>query len=469
MNKHINKLALAVSLAIASTHVSANALSTQMDKAFGALSNTTSPSAYNSARRGVFTGGQVYMKFPTKRVNPVSMTAPRFGAGCGGIDLYGGSFSYINADQMIQTFQAIGANALGYGVKLAVTSACPTCEQIMTSLEKTAQAINALNIDSCKAAEGIVDMAFDKSQEASVENAAKLAGVNTGLFEDAGNAWARVGTETTSASEEIKTKKPDIYNVEMTGNIAWRIFKEHKINDAFDATSDDSFLEILMSMTGTVIMDDPEQANTETTPTPSTIAGYQVTLKDLITGKDIKAYKCDSTDINGCKSPSLVDIADSKKGIEQRFIDAFTKTGGVIESLQNKTEWSAEAKSTISSITIMGKPCLDKVYQGAASGASTETLTKIVEVCAPVVSVEMASALANDYLITARNLVSIAKVSEPLKPTKQAMLDVFNSSLNSYYEEAKSLRDQYKYSDMITTLNTITFNDGQPVQTKVNK
>jgi hypothetical protein len=81
----------------------------------------------------------------------------------------------------------------------------------------------------------------------------------------------------------------------------------------------------------------------------------------------------------------------------------------------------------------------------------------------------MASALANDYLITARNLVSIAKVSEPLKPTKQAMLDVFNSSLNSYYEEAKSLRDQYKYSDMITTLNTITFNDGQPVQTKVNK
>ncbi|NGZ66577.1 hypothetical protein G6Z92_06205 [Vibrio aestuarianus subsp. cardii] len=468
MTKHITTLALAISFALATPHVAANALSNQMDKAFNALSNTTSPSAYNSARRGVFTGGQVYMKFPTKRVNPVSMTAPRFGAGCGGIDLYGGSFSYINADQMIQTFQAIGANALGYGVKLAVTSACPTCEQIMTSLEKTAQAINALNIDSCKAAEGIVDMAAGKAQEASVDNAAKLMGISEGLFEDAGNAWARVGDEPTSPAEEMKNNKPNIYKAEMTGNIAWRIFKEHKINNAFDATNDDKFLEILMSMTGTVIMDDVETSDPETSPTPTEIAGYQVTLKDLITGKDMKVYECNNSNVDECKKPTLVTITDTKNGIEQRFIDAFTKTGGVIDALKNKQEWSDEAKNTISSITIMGKPCLDKVYQGAAHEASTETLTKIVETCAPVVAVEMASAIANDYLITARNLVSIATVSEPLKPAKEAMLKVFDNSLHRYYEEAKALREQYSYSDMITTLDTIKFTDGQKVKTKVN-
>ncbi|WP_369686145.1 hypothetical protein [Photobacterium leiognathi] len=34
----------------------------------------------------------------------------------------------MNANKFIENFQAIGANALGYGVKLAITSACDTCE-----------------------------------------------------------------------------------------------------------------------------------------------------------------------------------------------------------------------------------------------------------------------------------------------------------------------------------------------------
>ena len=94
-----NKLVVLSTLFLLSSYassVNANSLNTQMDNAFNSLSNVTSPGAYNTARRGVFSGGQVYVKFPTKRVNIVSAEAPKITAGCGGIDLYGGSFSFIN-------------------------------------------------------------------------------------------------------------------------------------------------------------------------------------------------------------------------------------------------------------------------------------------------------------------------------------------------------------------------------------
>ncbi len=44
----------------------------------------------------------------------VSMTLPDINAGCGGIDAYLGSFSYINSEQLQRFAKQIMSNAAGY-------------------------------------------------------------------------------------------------------------------------------------------------------------------------------------------------------------------------------------------------------------------------------------------------------------------------------------------------------------------
>ena len=73
----------------------------ELDKMFNDLHNTTRPKAYMTERRGVISGGSIVQRNYIRDLNPITMTAPRIEAGCGGIDLYGGSFSYINKDEFV--------------------------------------------------------------------------------------------------------------------------------------------------------------------------------------------------------------------------------------------------------------------------------------------------------------------------------------------------------------------------------
>lgn len=59
---------------------------------------------------------------PVNAYQVVNLTPPTLRAGCGGIDAYGGSFTFINEEQFRQMLRQIGANALGYAFKLLTPS-----------------------------------------------------------------------------------------------------------------------------------------------------------------------------------------------------------------------------------------------------------------------------------------------------------------------------------------------------------
>ncbi len=458
MMEHKNTLLITVlALSSYSSFATANSLQTQMDNTFNSLSNVTSPGAYNTARRGVFSGGQVYVKFPTKRVNVVSAEAPRINAGCGGIDLYGGSFSFINASQLVDTFKAIGTNAIGYGAKLAITSACPTCEQVMTSLEKTAQALNALNIDSCKAAQGLVNASPLGSQTMTTDNAAKMMGVNTGLFEDVNQAWARANSESTSASNQIKTNNPNEYKEKFTGNLAWRVYKEHNISTVFGG--DDKFLEMLMTMTGTVIVNNPT-SDTDTDPKATPYTGGGIKLAELINGGSIKTLKCDTVDKDGCLNPTFTQTL-TDAGLQARFIDAFTGSDGIINKLQTKAEWSPAAKNLVSSLTVSGSLCLGKITTGTTYRADAEILSNIVEKCAPLASQEIAYGMVRNYIDTAISTIETTFVEPQFENAKLSLLSTLRDSKDTYFKEYQTLTASFDFQDLAVYLDTIKFTDGQ--------
>ena len=67
----------------------------------GGAANVTGPSAYQGQTAGYYSMGNVWTRFPQKSVQPFNLQMPKVSAGCGGIDLFTGSFSFINASEIV--------------------------------------------------------------------------------------------------------------------------------------------------------------------------------------------------------------------------------------------------------------------------------------------------------------------------------------------------------------------------------
>ena len=87
---------------------------------FGTMTNFTAPTAHLGQRRGMITGGSLVARNGIANTNLVSFVPPSFSAGCGGIDLFAGSFSFINFNQFVQLLRNVAGNASGYAFQLAI-------------------------------------------------------------------------------------------------------------------------------------------------------------------------------------------------------------------------------------------------------------------------------------------------------------------------------------------------------------
>src|SRR3989344_8831870 len=89
-------------------------LQQELDGKFGDMTNYTSPGTYETQRRGVISGGSFVNRSRIMQENLIGFVPPSASASCAGVDLYGGSFSFINTDQLVQLLRSIAANARGY-------------------------------------------------------------------------------------------------------------------------------------------------------------------------------------------------------------------------------------------------------------------------------------------------------------------------------------------------------------------
>ena len=460
-------LILPVLALVINFNVNAN-MASQMDSAFNSMVNVTTPKAYNTARRGVISGGGVFIRNETKQVSLASMTAPSMSAGCGGISLHGGSFSFLNADQFVQTFQAIGSNAIGYGVKLALQSTCASCESVMTALEKTAEFMNKLNIDTCQAATGLVDAGVALSSGLTADNKAKAKEMVRGGFSDISEAMSSLNTDGKSATTKMKENDPTGFKEAITKNIAWGTFKQKNVASAY--ASNDTFNQLLMSITGTVIVA-PKGSEPEAGVKTKVFKGHQIKLKDLIadtTSAPVKMYKCDSVDKDGCLEITKIDFKD--KGMIKRIDDALLGANGMIQSLKNDVEWGDSAKRALSFKTLIGSYCTNKIYSVMSNTHDGEPIANTIATqCSARMAVEITYSMVLGFIDSVENALNNYESQKGATnddggfengPALTEMRAVLQESRNAYNVEYAELLNTYPSTSIIMQLEALNLNAG---------
>lgn len=253
-----------------------------MRQSLGSLSNATAPYAGTALDRGIYYGGSYNLRNQITQLQLLSFDARYIAAGCGGIDLYAGSFSYINKEQFNQLLRSVASNAVGYSFSLALNHVCPSCAQTVESLQRKIQQINQHLGNSCALAQGLVNdtiAAFSNSKNNKISLQAHLQGLGD--------------TFTTFSSNQAEIKEQVLHNAQtkdqLYGNVVYKALLK-----AYGKTYDQTYLEQIMSLTGTIVSTPaPNKGNSAGQPDPQTIyAGELISLRGLISGGKVSVYTC---------------------------------------------------------------------------------------------------------------------------------------------------------------------------------
>ncbi len=265
----------------------------------GAAANVTGPTAFDGQAAGYYSGGSLWTRFPTKTINPVNIQLPKASGGCGGIDLFGGSFSFINTDEIVATLKATANNAIGFAFQLAIDSISAQIGGVMKDMSHKIQQMNEFNMSSCQFAQQAVGAIWPKMGGASATICQNI-GRSTGFFSDEAKARHDCQDQSTRTSVTGGSSDPQADLIK-SKNYTWNAL----MGRSATAPSTE-YAEWLMTMVGTIIYIAPQSDSVPGTfkyISPASWDTYTALL-DGTAASPTKIYSCGgSTAADGCLDP----------------------------------------------------------------------------------------------------------------------------------------------------------------------
>ena len=258
----------------------------------GGTINVTPGTAFAGQSAGYYTGGNIRARFPSRNTAIFTATPPGFAGGCGGIDIFAGSLSFINKDELIQLSRAIAANAVGYAFDLALETISPVIAETMKDLRARLQELNLNNINSCETAQGLLDTVVGK-QSLARNKLCERVGTVKGIFQDSADAKDACGTPAAFATATARnTEEEDAYSL-VDINLTWEFMRgDGRVPRTDWLANDRQLAEFAMTLTGTIIYGDE---NGDKTYYPPRIDN-QPTLDQLYEGGSLQYYRCDEAE-----------------------------------------------------------------------------------------------------------------------------------------------------------------------------
>lgn len=275
----------------------------------GYQNNVTAPAAYQGQAAGYYTGGSLYLRNQVKDYQIVSVEMPSFEGGCSGIDSYLGAFSVISSSQITQMMKNILSAGGAYAFDLALTTTVPQIKSVKDYIQKYVNDINSANINSCETGEDLVGGMWPKTQE-SQQQICRDVGSHDGVFADW--AQARQGCGTGGQFDQgIGNGGNRASQVIVNKNVVWDALQKNGFSG-----SDNELSELLMSLSGTIIVRTGQDGNPKMLPLES-LASDRDLIKAMLHGGAAQIYACD--EFTKCLKPTLqtITITDDHALINQ--------------------------------------------------------------------------------------------------------------------------------------------------------
>lgn len=306
----LRKRLMAAAVAATFSLPSSASVQTQMQGWFnemGAYGNVSGPQVVSGQTGTSYTGGSMYARTPVRNYSLANVAPPSVRAGCGGIDLFAGSFSFINAEQFTALLRNVANNAIGHAFMLAVDAVSPELGNLLKYLQDQAAKLNGMNLNSCQMAEGLVTAVgsaiSDKKEQSSAQGTGStLSNLWSDSFESY-DKWRASNSAKKSARDAAASKDSNLAEILKPGNVVWKALQKTSVPD--------DLRELMMSMVGTIIIKPPgDSTNTSGSQTKwEYVKGTGIKFTDFI-GKveasatnDLSLLKCGAD--YDCMNPGI--------------------------------------------------------------------------------------------------------------------------------------------------------------------
>lgn len=160
----LKKLAVTIGVALAmasTTAVAADWVDDWFDNAV-----YDSPDSFNSQKRGYYTAGGFSARVKSTTEYPVTISAPKLSAGCGGIDAFLGGFSFLDADYIVEKLQGMIQAAPYIAFQMALKTMSKELASTIEVAESIIDWLNGIQLNECAMAKPLVTAALDRDPSA---------------------------------------------------------------------------------------------------------------------------------------------------------------------------------------------------------------------------------------------------------------------------------------------------------------
>ncbi|PJO79160.1 conjugal transfer protein TraH [Neisseria brasiliensis] len=283
-------LVLSVSLTVpVHTHAGIESDMANMFNSMGAATNYTEAGAFHGQSGSLYTGGSFSARAPVSNLSLGNIQLPSVNAGCGGIDIFGGSFSFVSKEEFIQFTRNLGNNAAGVAFDLALKALDPMIQDAINGIRDLAQSVNSHNMNSCQMAQSLVGGVMGAVAESASSNC-QAAAVSSGSADDASDAswFCRYGKNLARVSKQAAGTNSPQDTISFTGgNLTYEAMKKHTsdIKDLdlgnFDA------MDFYYSIAGTAVFPTPKEDGEGTVSAGVQSFAPRITgIGELLSGKE---------------------------------------------------------------------------------------------------------------------------------------------------------------------------------------
>jgi conjugative transfer pilus assembly protein TraH len=429
---------------------------TKFVDSIGGAATSTPASIYKGQSRGYINGGRLFVRTPQTSIKAFSYKAPKFTAGCGGIDAFAGSMSFIDAAEFINALKKVATSSSYYmmlGLRTISSQIANTMEKNMSWLQDKI----GFDMNSCEMAANVVGAGMDffndngRSQNVCIVQTMESTGVDySSAKESCGTGGGgKIDTNTTE-SRELSF---------ITGNLIWVI-----MFDADMFKNDIEMKKVVMSLVGTVIKNDTKKVagtdkivdrdtdtKTNTIHKPPIVLASGGILSAILGGGKFVGYDCsDNTDDKyGC-----LDVKNKTWKI--KYADSlYAKTEAALFRIYNSIlDRTDPANDDLDYVAQTSIPTM-RILRTAAVMSKNGMGKQIIDDYAEQIAIELLTAYVSNiaYSVTAysykNGLGKDAKTVRSWIKDVQSKLNEIRITKETTLQNSLQIADQLQYYERI--------------------